>query len=175
MTRSHDDLVQDQFGPRADAYVQSPVHAAGEDLDALEALAEHARPRHALDLGAGGGHVAYRLARHAGKVIAADLSTDMMAAVAETARGRGLANLETCVTPAEALPFANAAFDFLGCRFSAHHWRDFHAGLREARRVLEPGATAVFIDVVSPAPPRSTRICRPWNCCATLRISATIR
>jgi hypothetical protein len=45
MTRSHDDLVQDQFGPRADAYVQSPVHAAGEDLDALEALAEHARPR----------------------------------------------------------------------------------------------------------------------------------
>jgi ubiquinone/menaquinone biosynthesis C-methylase UbiE len=99
----------------------------------------------------------------------------MMAAVAEAARGRGLSNLETCVTPAEALPFANAAFDFLGCRFSAHHWRDFHAGLREARRVLEPGATAVFIDVVSPAPPRSTRICRPWNCCAILRISATIR
>lgn len=152
MTRSHDDLVQDQFGPRAEAYVQSPVHAAGEDLDALEAVAERAGPRRALDLGAGGGHVAYRLARHAGAVVAADLSADMMAAVAETARERGLSNLETCVTPAEHLPFGDAAFDFLGCRFSAHHWRDFHAGLREARRVLEPGATAVFIDVVSPGP-----------------------
>lgn len=150
MTRSHDDLVQDQFGPSAQAYVQSPVHAAGEDLDALEAVAEHLRPRRALDLGAGGGHVAYRLAAHAGTVIAADLSADMLAAVAGTARERGLTNLETRVTPAEDLPFANAAFDFLGCRLSAHHWRDFHAGLREARRVLEPGATAVFIDVVSP-------------------------
>ncbi|KAJ8138325.1 hypothetical protein OY671_008462, partial [Metschnikowia pulcherrima] len=152
MTRSHDDSVQDQFGPRADAYVQSPVHAAGEDLDASEASAEHACPRHALDLGAGGGHVAYRSARHADKVIAADSSTNMMAAVAETARGRRSANSETCVTPAEASPFANAAFDFSGCRFSAHHWRDFHAGSREARRVSEPGATAVFIDVVSPGP-----------------------
>jgi hypothetical protein len=38
MIRSHDDVVQDQFGPRAEAYVQSPVHASGEDLDALESL-----------------------------------------------------------------------------------------------------------------------------------------
>lgn len=153
MTRTHDDLVQDQFGPRAHAYVESAVHAAGEDLDALEAIAARHAPEHALDLGSGGGHVAYRLARHAGTVTACDLSAGMIAAVAETARGRGLANIEACVAPAEDLPFGDGTFDFLACRFSAHHWRDFAAGLREARRVLAPGATAVFIDVISPGPP----------------------
>lgn len=151
MTRLHDDVVQDQFGPRASAYVQSLVHARGEDLDALESLASHQAPRRALDLGAGGGHVAYRLARHAGAVVALDLSAEMMAAVASAARDRGLTNIETCVAPAEDMPFETGMFDFLASRFSAHHWRDFEAGLREARRVLTPGATAVFIDVVAPA------------------------
>jgi SAM-dependent methyltransferase len=151
MTQSLHAHAVSQFGPRADAYVRSAVHAAGEDLDLLEEIARKAAPRYALDLGSGGGHVAYRLARHAAKVLASDLSADMLAAVAATAREKGLANVETKAAPAEQLPFENAAFDFLACRFSAHHWRGFEAGLREARRVLAPGSTAVFIDAVSPS------------------------
>jgi ubiquinone/menaquinone biosynthesis C-methylase UbiE len=51
------------------------------------------------------------------------------------------------------LPFADASFDFLGCRYSAHHWRHFAVGLREARRVLKKGAPAVFIDAYAPGDP----------------------
>lgn len=150
MSRLHDDVVQDQFGPRAAAYVQSAVHAAGEDLDALEAVARRTAPERAIDIGAGGGHVSYRLAPHAAAVMAVDLSVEMLEAVSDTARARGLRNIETCLAPAENLPFADASFDFAASRFSAHHWRDFEAGLRQARRVLKPGSTAIFIDVVSP-------------------------
>ncbi|PZQ50661.1 MAG: SAM-dependent methyltransferase [Rhodovulum sulfidophilum] len=152
MTRSHDTVVQDQFGPRADAYARSAVHAGGEDLDALSRIVADHAPAHALDLGCGGGHVTYRLARHAARVTAVDLSADMLAAVTRGAGERGLANVATRAAAAEDLPFADGAFDFLACRFSAHHWRDFEAGLRQARRVLRPGSTAVFIDVVSPGP-----------------------
>jgi len=152
MPRSQESVVLDQFGPRAQAYVQSAVHAGGEDLDALEAIVRRDAPAHALDLGSGGGHVAYRMAPHAGRVTACDLSQEMLAAVAAAARDKGLANIETRVAPAERLPFADGAFDFLACRFSAHHWRDFEGGLREARRVLKPGATAVFLDAASPGP-----------------------
>jgi ubiquinone/menaquinone biosynthesis C-methylase UbiE len=116
----------------------------------LEAIAEAEKPDRAVDLGAGGGHVAYRLARHARRVVAVDLSVAMLEAVRMAARKSGLSNIETRAAPAEAMPFDDASFDMLGCRFSAHHWRDFDAGLREARRILKPGATAVFIDVVSP-------------------------
>jgi ubiquinone/menaquinone biosynthesis C-methylase UbiE len=150
--KSHHAHVESQFGARADAYVTSAVHAAGEDLDLLEEVVRRAAPRNALDLGAGGGHVAYRLARHAGHVVASDLSAAMLAAVAATAHEKGLENIETCAAPAEQLSFDDATFDFLGCRFSAHHWRGFEAGLHEARRVLAPGSTAVFIDAVSPGP-----------------------
>jgi ubiquinone/menaquinone biosynthesis C-methylase UbiE len=150
LNTSHDALVLNQFGPQADAYVASSVHAEGHDLDYIAERTAALHPRHALDLGCGGGHVAYRLARHAGAVTACDLSRDMIAAVLTAAKAQGLDNIAGTVSPAEALPFADDSFDFLACRFTAHHWRDFEAGLREARRVLAPGATAVFADVAAP-------------------------
>ncbi len=153
MSLTHDAVTDAQFGPRAEAYVLSAVHAAGQDLDALEAIAARAGAARAIDLGCGGGHAAYRLAPYAGEVTACDLSTDMLAAVARTAAARGLDNISTRQAAAEALPFSDAAFDFLACRYSAHHWRDLGAGLAEARRVLSPGAPAVIIDAVSPGPP----------------------
>jgi SAM-dependent methyltransferase len=151
MSRAHESVVGDQFGPRANAYVESAVHAAGQDLDALERLAQKAAPPRALDLGSGGGHVAYRLAAQARQVTACDLSGEMLAAVAATAKARGLHNVETVEAPAEHLPFDDGMFDFVGCRYSAHHWRSLHAGLREARRVAGRQAPAVFIDAYAPA------------------------
>ncbi len=155
----HEEIVEAQFGPQAQAYVQSAVHAAGEDLDELEALAARARPARALDLGCGGGHVAYRLAPYAGEVTACDLSAEMLAAVRQTAAARGLGNIATQQAPAERLPFADAAFDFVATRFSAHHWGDLDRGLAEARRVARRGAAAVFIDAIAPGrPPLDTHL-----------------
>jgi ubiquinone/menaquinone biosynthesis C-methylase UbiE len=151
MSTTQHDLAKAQFGPQASAYVSSRVHAAGEDLARLRTLAASKPGGRALDLGAGGGHVAYALASHAGEVVACDLSPQIVAAVEEEARRRGLPNVATAVAPAERLPFEDASFDLLASRFSAHHWADLALGLREARRVLKPGGTAVFIDIVSPA------------------------
>jgi SAM-dependent methyltransferase len=146
-------LTIGQFGPRAGAYVASAVHASGADLGLLAARAAETAPRRALDLGCGGGHVAYALAPHSEKVVAVDLSAAMLAAVRAEAGRRGHANIETVEAPAESLPFEDGSFDFLVSRFSAHHWRDVAAGLREARRVLRAGAPAIFIDIVSPGVP----------------------
>jgi len=151
--RSHHAVVDAQFGPRAQAYVQSAVHASGADLDALEAIVRRAKPARALDLGCGGGHVAYRLAPHAGEVVASDLSADMLAAVRQAAAERGLGNVVTQQAPAERLPFADDSFDFIATRFSAHHWRGFAASLLEAHRVAKAGAPSVFIDAISPGHP----------------------
>ncbi|MGE4373316.1 MAG: class I SAM-dependent methyltransferase [Xanthobacter sp.] len=143
-------LVEQQFGPQAQAYVASAVHAKGDDLDALGIQLEQTCPARFLDLGCGGGHVSFAAAPHAGAVVAYDLSTQMLEAVAAEALRRGQANVSTQQGVAEALPFADAAFDMLASRYSAHHWRDVEAGLREARRVLKKGGAALFMDVVAP-------------------------
>ena len=120
----HHTMVARSFGACADAYVSSAVHAAGPDLMALGDLLRATRPESLLDLGCGGGHVSFTAAPLAGAVTAYDLSPDMLDAVARNARDRGLANITTQQGPAEALPFADASFDHVVTRYSAHHWRD---------------------------------------------------
>jgi SAM-dependent methyltransferase len=151
--RTHDNVVADQFGPRAQAYIASAVHAHGEDLEAFERLIGVSPDAVALDLGCGGGHLAFALARLTRSVVAYDLSAAMVEAVASEAARRGLANLETRRGSVEALPWPDAAFDVVASRYSAHHWRDVGAGLREARRALKPGGLAAFMDVVAPEDP----------------------
>jgi SAM-dependent methyltransferase len=146
-------VVAAQFGPRAEAYLQSPVHAQGADLMAFAGLLAGSASARLLDLGCGGGHMAFTAAPHVAEVVAYDLSSEMLAVVARAATERGLANVRTEQGGAESLPFADGSFDWVASRFSAHHWSDWTAGLREAFRVLKPGGRGVFIDVISPGAP----------------------
>jgi SAM-dependent methyltransferase len=151
MTRArHHDLVVQQFGSTADAYVASAVHAQGADLDQLEQVVAKRPGARLLDLGCGGGHVSLRAAPYVGEVVAYDLAADMLAAVERQAARHGHANIVCRQGPAEHLPFPDAGFDVVMSRFSAHHWHDVAAGLAEARRVLKPGGVAAFADVVTP-------------------------
>jgi ubiquinone/menaquinone biosynthesis C-methylase UbiE len=153
MTRSHQTVVADQYGDRAAAYVASATHASGADLDQVEALAQSMPQARALDLGCGGGHVAYRMAPHVASVTAYDLTPSMLEAVLAEASRRGLGNLGVQQGAAEHLPFADDSFDLVVTRFSAHHWHDVDAGLREMRRVLAPGGRMLVIDTISPGLP----------------------
>jgi ubiquinone/menaquinone biosynthesis C-methylase UbiE len=153
MTQSHHSFVNAIYSPRANEYLTSTVHASGEDLDQIEALVRGCPKARALDLGCGGGHVCYRVAPHVAGVVAVDLSSQMLETVLRAASERGLHNVTTRQSAVESLPFADGEFDFVLSRFSAHHWRNFEAGLREARRVLTPNGRALFIDSIAPAVP----------------------
>jgi ubiquinone/menaquinone biosynthesis C-methylase UbiE len=143
-------LVDRQFGSQAEAYLNSAVHAGGADLKALVALVPDDRTARVLDLGCGAGHVSFNAAPRVREVVAYDLSQDMLNVVARAASERGLGNVATKQGAVENLPFADASFDAVLCRHTAHHWRDFNAALREAHRVLKPGGIAGFVDAVSP-------------------------
>ena len=150
---THDELVQGRFGTQAAAYLSSATHAQGPEFALLqESLGGLTQPN-VLDLGCGAGHVTYHVAPLAGEVVACDPSPQMLAVVAKTAVARELGNVRTAQGQAEALPFADASFDRVFSRYSAHHWGDLGQGLREARRVLCPGGEAIFIDVTAPENP----------------------
>ena len=150
LAASHNSVALDQYTTRASAYVNSAVHAAGQDLDLIAQLLANQRGAVALDVGCGGGHLTYRLAPLVSQVVACDLAESMLAAVAEQASLRGLPNIATRAAAAESLPFEVATFDVVATRFSAHHWHAFAEGIAEMARVLKPGGLALMSDVVSP-------------------------
>lgn len=140
-----------QFDPQAQAYLDSAVHAQGPDLaHAAQLISRHlpAATARALDVGCGAGHLAFALAPHVRQVIAVDPSPGMLATVRQAALARGLPNIDAVQAQASALPFEDAHFCAVATRYSAHHWTDLAASLREMRRVLKPGGWLLVIDIL---------------------------
>src|SRR2546430_11852133 len=52
----------------------------------------------------------------------------------------------------EALPFADAAFDFITIGFALRHFADLHTAFRECRRVLRPGGKLLILEITAPEP-----------------------
>lgn len=146
-------LVEQQFGVAATDYLNSPAHAQGADLGRLRQAFAGQSALRMLDLGCGAGHASFALADVVGEVFAVDLSAEMLRVVAEQSRRRVLTNIHTDQHGAESLPFADGSFDGIVTRFSAHHWANLPAALREMRRVLHPQGKCVIIDVCAPENP----------------------
>ena len=80
-----------------------------------------------------------------GRVTATDLGPGMMSLAEELARKKGLTNIEFREANAESLPFADASYDVLTCRFGIMFFPDLSKALSECLRVLKPGGRAAFV------------------------------
>ncbi|MGZ3240383.1 MAG: class I SAM-dependent methyltransferase, partial [Burkholderiaceae bacterium] len=146
-------LVAEQFGNTAAAYLASTIHACGADLEAVKTIVQRYKSPVVLDLGCGAGHISFAVAPYSATVVAYDLSEQMLAVVAESSQQRHLENIVVKQGAAEQLPCPDAAFDVVVTRFSAHHWADVPAAMKEVHRVLRPNGVVVVIDIISPENP----------------------
>lgn len=145
--------VQRQFGAIARAYAESPIHRGSPDLQALIDAAAFTPTDRVLDLGCGAGHTALAAARLAGEVVALDVTPEMLAVAQSLAEEAGLRNVSFRHGSATNLPFEDNSFDAVTTRYSAHHFDDPAAAVREAARILRPGGRLLLVDTVAPEDP----------------------
>lgn len=144
------DRVRAQYGKVGDAYVRSTGHASGSDL---ERMLTHAAPKPTdtlLDIATGGGHVARVIGPHVGRVIASDLTPEMLDHAIPYLEERGLANVERLVADAQDLPLEDATIDIVTCRIAPHHFSDPSQFIAEVVRVLRPGGRFILVDSTVP-------------------------
>jgi ubiquinone/menaquinone biosynthesis C-methylase UbiE len=141
--------VQAQFGANPDGYATSDIHSKGESLGILLELTQPQPNWQVLDVATGAGHTALTFAPHVARVIATDLTEEMLAKTAELAAARGLTNLETHFADAEELPFDDNIFDLVTCRIAMHHFPSPRQAIDEFARVLKPGGLLGFTDNIT--------------------------
>lgn len=102
-----------------------------------------------LDVGTGPGRVARLIAAACPKVEVegVDLSPEMIARAASTAKTASTRNLRFQVADVVALPFPDGSVDLIVSTLSLHHWDHPAAGLHEILRVLTPGGQAWIYDL----------------------------
>jgi ubiquinone/menaquinone biosynthesis C-methylase UbiE len=144
------ETVRQQYGAHADAYVTSQVHAKGASLARLVELTQPQPDWIVLDISTGGGHTALVFAPHVRKVVATDLTPEMLIAAEKHARDQGVMNIEYRTADAEDLPFAEAEFDLVTNRIALHHYPDARRAIAEMARVLKPGGLLALVDNVVP-------------------------
>jgi len=143
-------LVQERFGAFAAAYATSRPHAKGNSLLRLVELVAPQETWTALDIATGAGHVALALAPRLARVVASDLTLQMLAVARGLARERGILNVSVAEMRAEALPFADSTFDLVTCRIAPHHFDDVSKFVAESARVLRPGGMFGLVENISP-------------------------
>jgi SAM-dependent methyltransferase len=139
----------EHYTPIAASYTTSPLHAQGADLARMVEEAGLPPGARVLDIGTGTGHTGLAFATAGARVVGLDLTPAMLAQALALAAERG-AQFEGVLGYAEQLPFADASFDAVACRYCAHHFLDIPAAIHEIRRVLRSGGVVVFVDHVAP-------------------------
>jgi SAM-dependent methyltransferase len=98
-----------------------------------------------LDVAAGTGHVARRLAPSVRAVVAVDATRAML----EQGRAQAPPNVLFVHADAASLPFLDDSFDVVVTRFAIHHFDDPAVQIAEMRRVLKRGGRLAVADLIA--------------------------
>lgn len=113
--------------------------------------------RSLLDLAAGTGDFTIALARAlpTARIVAADLSQNMLREADRKFVERGLSQVSTVQCNALHMPFREGRFDAITCAFGVRNFSDLRQGLSEMYRILRPGGVAVILELCEPDRPIS--------------------
>jgi ubiquinone/menaquinone biosynthesis C-methylase UbiE len=141
---------RDRFGQFAAEYIISNSHAVGYDLNRLVEISVPQSHWISLDIATGGGHTALRFASHVRKVIATDITPQMLSAAREHIIRGDADNIEFSFADSGKLPFGEAIFDLVTCRIAPHHFLDCARFILEGYRVLVDGDILLVQDHLLP-------------------------
>lgn len=169
---AHQDLIHDQFSRQAVPFSKARSMA---DADAIQLLIEaaHAAPgQRSLDVACGPGLVVLAFAGVVREAIGLDTTPAMLERARVLQTRRGVVNVQWVLGEASRLPFPDASFDIITCRFAFHHMLEPVATLNEMKRVVRSGGRIVVCDAVASDDPAKARA---FNDFERMRDPSTVR
>lgn len=143
---AHHARIDDQFTRQAAEFAAAPELHNDEILDLLIRETAPAPDDETLDVACGPGSVVVAFAKYARHATGVDATGAMLEQAEALAAAQGISNVIWRQGDVYELPFADAAFDIVTCRFAFHHLQDPQAAFREMVRVCRSGGLVVLCD-----------------------------
>ena len=143
--------IQREFAKQASGFGDPRLTVARTDY--LEWMLRHLpldRSCRVLDVAAGTGHLSRALAPRVGRVLAVDLTIEMLRELAKEGAAQKVSNLVLVQALGENLPVRDGTFDLVVSRLAFHHFDQPANVLREMVRTCKVDGTIGVIDLVAP-------------------------
>lgn len=99
-----------------------------------------------MDLGAGNGYISRAVAGYARKVLAVDISGEMLKELRKRATDEGIANIETLESDGCDVPVEDSSVDVVCANMYLHHIEDPELAVKEMKRMLKPRGVVFLAD-----------------------------
>ncbi len=140
------------FDSLASRWDQSAWLAEERDLEQALRLLQPRRRETGLDLACGPGHLSTRLAAEGSRVLAADISPQMLKFCAHRSTEAGQKNLTIAVQDAHRMEFGDGMFDWISCRLGFRYFEEPRRVLAELKRILKPSGRIWLSDWIRDLP-----------------------
>jgi ubiquinone/menaquinone biosynthesis C-methylase UbiE len=155
---SHDDFIQDQFSRQAALFARALELHGGAQLQPLIDAAQPQPHETMIDLACGPGTVVAAFAPLVRRAVGLDATEAMLEEARRFAREKHLDNVEWRAASVYALPFPDASFDIVTCRFAFHHFQEPAGAFAEMARICRAGGRIVLCDGIAPADPEKAAV-----------------
>jgi ubiquinone/menaquinone biosynthesis C-methylase UbiE len=150
----HTKTVVDQFTRQASAYANAQPIKNEEILQSILRAADPLSDDDVLDVASGPGILTCALAKQVKHATGIDVTPAMLEQSRRLQAEQGLTNMTWMEGDVARLPFEDASFSLVTCRYAFHHFRDPLAVLKEMTRVSKPGGRVLVADT-APAPEKA--------------------
>ena len=140
------DSIQAEFKKQAASWGKGEISAHLRWVVAQLDLQPHFE---VLDVAAGTGLLSRAISAHVKRVVALDITPEMLAQGRSEANRQRITNISFEQGAAEDLSYPTASFDMVVTRFSVHHFKSPDVVIREMCRVCRHEGKLVVIDLVS--------------------------
>jgi ubiquinone/menaquinone biosynthesis C-methylase UbiE len=169
---SHQERIREQFTSQAVPFSKAASIADGQAIQLLIDLAQAGPGHRSLDVACGPGLVALAFAKVVARAVGVDATPAMLDRARTLQERQSRSNVEWVDGDAGSLPFPDASFDIVTCRFAFHHLLAPAEALAEMKRVTRPGGRIIVCDgIASDDPHKATA----FNAFERLRDPSTVR
>jgi ubiquinone/menaquinone biosynthesis C-methylase UbiE len=135
----------------ASAYDENFMYLNSFEKGSLDKVLGNLKGKRVLDIGCGTGRVIQMLREKGAKVVALDISEEMI-----TATSRKFPDIECVVGDSEELPFQDESFDIVLGLFWIVHLADLRPSFDEVYRVLKKGGRFILSNINQKKAPKLT-------------------
>lgn len=104
----------------------------------------------ALDIATGTGEFARALSPKVGAIVGLDATDAMLEQGKKFVEQAGIKNINFKKGVVQDMPFGDASFDIVSCRYAFHHFADPKPVISEMVRVCKPGGHVIIVDIIIP-------------------------